>query len=138
MLVAQKVTAGVYKGVTTTELDELAAETAASLTATHPDYAMVSGGGARVGAGCGREGGRATLRAPRLRAAARPGLNRARRRPPAAARRAPRRLQPAQEHAQVVQREVGGRRWWRWSALEFLWGAALSLPPYTHTLPPLR
>lgn len=38
---AQKVTTGVYKGVTTTELDELAAETAASLTATHPDYALV-------------------------------------------------------------------------------------------------
>lgn len=41
-MVAQKVTGGVYKGVTTTELDELAAETAASLTATHPDYALVS------------------------------------------------------------------------------------------------
>ena len=40
--VAQKVTVGVYKGVTTSELDELAAETAASLTATHPDYALVS------------------------------------------------------------------------------------------------
>lgn len=39
---AQKVTAGVYKGVTTSELDELAAETAASLTSTHPDYAIVS------------------------------------------------------------------------------------------------
>ena len=34
---------GVYKGVTTSELDELAAETAASLTATHPDYALVRG-----------------------------------------------------------------------------------------------
>ena len=41
VLVAQKVTMGVYKGVTTSELDELAAETAASLTATHPDYALV-------------------------------------------------------------------------------------------------
>ena len=41
VLVAQKVTMGVYKGVTTSELDELAAETAASLTATHPDYAQV-------------------------------------------------------------------------------------------------
>ena len=41
VLVAQKVTMGVYKGVSTTELDELAAETAASLTATHPDYALV-------------------------------------------------------------------------------------------------
>ena len=39
--VAQKVTTGVYKGVTTSELDELAAETAASMTATHPDYAIV-------------------------------------------------------------------------------------------------
>lgn len=42
VLVAQKVTTGVYKGVTTSELDDLAAETAASLTATHPDYATVS------------------------------------------------------------------------------------------------
>jgi hypothetical protein len=41
VLVAQKVTTGVYKGVTTSELDELAAETAASMTATHPDYATV-------------------------------------------------------------------------------------------------
>lgn len=40
ILVAQKVTTGVYKGVTTSELDELAAETAASMTATHPDYAQ--------------------------------------------------------------------------------------------------
>ena len=38
---AQKVTTGVYKGVTTSELDDLAAETAASMTATHPDYATV-------------------------------------------------------------------------------------------------
>jgi len=42
VLVAQKVAAGVYKGVTTSELDELAAETAASLTATHPDYALLA------------------------------------------------------------------------------------------------
>jgi ribonucleoside-diphosphate reductase subunit M1 len=40
--VAQKVCAGVYRGVTTTQLDELAAETAASMTANHPDYALVS------------------------------------------------------------------------------------------------
>ena len=40
-IVAQKVTAGVYKGVTTSELDELAAETAAAMTASHPDYATV-------------------------------------------------------------------------------------------------
>eukprot|EP00894_Picocystis_sp_ML_P003241 jgi/Pico_ML_1/53758/g4249.t1 len=42
VLVAQKVTTGVYKGVTTTELDELAAETAASMTAKHPDYALLA------------------------------------------------------------------------------------------------
>ena len=42
MLVAQKVTAGVYKGVTTHELDELAAETAASMTAKHPDYSTLA------------------------------------------------------------------------------------------------
>lgn len=47
VLVAQKVATGVYKGVTTTELDELAAETAASMTATHPDYAVVSSGRGR-------------------------------------------------------------------------------------------
>ena len=41
IMVSQKVAAGVYKGVTTSELDELAAETAASLTSTHPDYATV-------------------------------------------------------------------------------------------------
>ena len=34
-------TTGIYKGVTTSELDELAAETAAAMTATHPDYAVV-------------------------------------------------------------------------------------------------
>jgi ribonucleoside-diphosphate reductase subunit M1 len=42
VLVAQKVCAGVYKGVTTSQLDELAAETAAGMTANHPDYASVS------------------------------------------------------------------------------------------------
>eukprot|EP00955_Chlamydomonas_euryale_P099655 365232-Chlamydomonas_euryale.AAC.8 len=41
VLVAQKVTLGVYKGVTTSALDELAAETAAALTSTHSDYAIV-------------------------------------------------------------------------------------------------
>ncbi|GAB2254194.1 hypothetical protein Droror1_Dr00022003 [Drosera rotundifolia] len=41
-LVAQKVCAGVYKGVTTSQLDELAAETAAALTANHPDYALLA------------------------------------------------------------------------------------------------
>ena len=48
VLVAQKVAAGVYRGVTTSELDELAAETAASLTSTHPDYALVRLCGCRV------------------------------------------------------------------------------------------
>ena len=41
VLVAQKVCVGVYKGVTTSQLDELAAETAAAMTASHPDYASV-------------------------------------------------------------------------------------------------
>jgi len=36
--VAKKVIEGLYDGVTTTELDNLAAETAASLTVRHPDY----------------------------------------------------------------------------------------------------
>mmetsp|Transcript_3396 Transcript_3396/g.12260 ORF Transcript_3396/g.12260 Transcript_3396/m.12260 type:complete len:842 (-) Transcript_3396:1060-3585(-) len=40
--VAQKVTVGVYAGVKTTELDELAAETAAAMTAQHPDYAVLA------------------------------------------------------------------------------------------------
>ncbi|KAK2972578.1 hypothetical protein RJ640_020131 [Escallonia rubra] len=42
VLVAQKVCAGVYKGVTTTQLDELAAETAAAMTTHHPDYALLA------------------------------------------------------------------------------------------------
>ena len=42
VLVAQKVAAGVYRGVTTAELDELAAETAASLVTMHPDYATLA------------------------------------------------------------------------------------------------
>ncbi|OAY69606.1 Ribonucleoside-diphosphate reductase large subunit [Ananas comosus] len=42
VLVAQKVCAGVYKGVTTSQLDELAAETAAAMTASHPDYALLA------------------------------------------------------------------------------------------------
>eukprot|EP00253_Pinus_taeda_P012078 PITA_12078 len=42
VLVAQKVCAGVYKGVTTSQLDELAAETAAAMTANHPDYAQLA------------------------------------------------------------------------------------------------
>jgi ribonucleoside-diphosphate reductase alpha chain len=40
--VAKKVIEGLYNGVTTTELDNLAAETAASLTVKHPDYALLA------------------------------------------------------------------------------------------------
>lgn len=40
--VAKKVIEGIYDGVTTTELDNLAAETAASLTTKHPDYAILA------------------------------------------------------------------------------------------------
>ena len=40
--VAMKVIQGIYPGVTTSELDSLAAETAASLTTTHPDYALLA------------------------------------------------------------------------------------------------
>ena len=40
--VAKKVIEGLYDGVTTTELDNLAAETAASLTIRHPDYALLA------------------------------------------------------------------------------------------------
>lgn len=42
LMVAQKVIEGVFDGVTTTELDNLAAETAASLTTRHPDYALLA------------------------------------------------------------------------------------------------
>ncbi len=40
--VAKKVISGIYDGVSTTELDNLAAETAASLTTKHPDYALLA------------------------------------------------------------------------------------------------
>ncbi|MFC5282139.1 ribonucleoside-diphosphate reductase subunit alpha [Pedobacter alpinus] len=40
--VAKKVIDGIYDGVTTSELDSLAAETAASLTTRHPDYALLA------------------------------------------------------------------------------------------------
>lgn len=40
--VAKKVIEGIYDGVSTTELDNLAAETAASLTIRHPDYALLA------------------------------------------------------------------------------------------------
>lgn len=42
ILVAKKVIDGVYDGVTTSDLDNLAAETAAGLTSRHPDYAQLA------------------------------------------------------------------------------------------------
>ena len=38
--VAMRVIEGLYDGVTTSELDNLAAETAATMTTAHPDYAL--------------------------------------------------------------------------------------------------
>ena len=40
--IAQKVIAGIYDGITTDELDNLAAETAASLIPKHPDYSVLA------------------------------------------------------------------------------------------------
>src|ERR1017187_1222041 len=40
--VAMKVIEGIYEGVSTSDLDNLAAETAASLTTKHPDYAVLA------------------------------------------------------------------------------------------------
>ncbi|GGH80040.1 ribonucleoside-diphosphate reductase alpha chain [Filimonas zeae] len=40
--VAMKVIEGLYDGVTTTELDNLAAETAASMSTIHPDYSLLA------------------------------------------------------------------------------------------------
>ena len=40
--IAKKVITGLYDGVTTTELDNLAAETAATLAVQHPDYALLA------------------------------------------------------------------------------------------------
>lgn len=37
-----KVISGIYSGVTTVELDNLAAETAATMTTDHPDYAVLA------------------------------------------------------------------------------------------------
>jgi len=42
-LVTLKVTQGIYDGISTVELDTLAAETAASLVTSHPDYAKLAG-----------------------------------------------------------------------------------------------
>lgn len=119
VLVAQKVATGVYKGVTTTELDELAAETAASMTATHPDYAVVRFIRESIGFGALRakndkEGERKENDVEFLvffaHAAAAddkkttPSLQKKHNAHPA--RCSHRRLQPAQEHAQVIQRDV--------------------------------
>ena len=41
-MLSEKVIEGLYDGVPTTELDNLAAETAASLTVKHPDYALLA------------------------------------------------------------------------------------------------
>ncbi|MCB0568860.1 MAG: ribonucleoside-diphosphate reductase subunit alpha [Phaeodactylibacter sp.] len=40
--ISMKVVQGLYDGVTTTELDNLAAETAATMAADHPDYAILA------------------------------------------------------------------------------------------------
>ena len=40
--VAMRVIEGLYDGVTTSELDNLAAETAATMTTAHPDYAKLA------------------------------------------------------------------------------------------------
>lgn len=40
--IAKKVIQGLYDGVTTSELDNLAAETAASMSTVHPDYALLA------------------------------------------------------------------------------------------------
>lgn len=42
ILVAMKVIEGVYNGVTASELDNLASEVAATMTAKHPDYALLA------------------------------------------------------------------------------------------------
>eukprot|EP00960_Hanusia_phi_P028010 747154-Hanusia_phi.AAC.2 len=42
LLIAQKCVNGVYSGVKTSELDTLAAETAAYLTTEHPDYSILA------------------------------------------------------------------------------------------------
>ena len=41
-IVSQKVIQGVYPGVTTFELDELAAQTAASCATKHPDFSLLA------------------------------------------------------------------------------------------------
>ena len=41
-VISQKVIQGVYFGITTTELNELAAQTAALFSTQHPDYALLA------------------------------------------------------------------------------------------------
>lgn len=117
---SQKVTAGVYKGVTTAELDTLAAETAASMTTNHPDYATVSGKqpGPAAGVGDKRNGSYvATLESSRVAPHARLfsrrrvlapccELEELTSRRPAAARSPYCSLEPAQEHDEIVFRDV--------------------------------
>jgi hypothetical protein len=43
VLISQKVVQGVFPGVKTSELDNLAAETAAYMSTVHPDYGMLLG-----------------------------------------------------------------------------------------------
>ena len=43
VIIAQKVVVGVYDGVTTAHLDELASETAAFMSTIHPDYSKLGG-----------------------------------------------------------------------------------------------
>lgn len=40
--ITKKVISGLFPGVTTVELDNLAAEIAASMTTVHPDYAILA------------------------------------------------------------------------------------------------
>lgn len=42
MEVVKKTISGLHSGITTTELDNLAAETAASMTSSHPDYSLLA------------------------------------------------------------------------------------------------
>lgn len=41
-IVAEKITRGIYPGASTAEVDDLVAETAASMSTTHPDYARLA------------------------------------------------------------------------------------------------
>lgn len=42
VIIAQKVVSGVYKGISTSELDELTAETAAYMSTQHPDFSILA------------------------------------------------------------------------------------------------